>query len=167
MQQHPRRPVLASRRGARTEATSITTDTIHEELQATRLRLAVVRLARRIRQEAGTGVTLSQLSALSTIGRAGPLRLGELAEHERISNPTVTRIVAGLEDAGYVERRADPADRRCVRVALTAEGRQVLEASRHRADAYVGTRLAQLTAQQRDHLESALPALERMLEVGE
>lgn len=126
-----------------------------------------MRLARRIRQEAGTGVTVSQLSALSAIGRAGPLRLGALAEHERISKPTLTRIVAALEDAGYVERRPDPVDRRCAQVALSAAGERVLEASRHRADTYIASRLGELTADEQDLVAAALPALERLLEVGE
>lgn len=126
----------------------------------------LVRLARRLRQEAGEGVTPSQLSALATIGRAGPIRLGALAEHERISKPTLTRIVAALEDSGYVERQPDPADGRCARVAVTAAGRRMLAAARDRSDAYLARGLADLSGEERARLAAAVPALERLLEVG-
>lgn len=141
--------------------------TMTEQLPVTRLRLAVSRLARRIRQEAAGGVTPSQLSALSSIGRLGPLRLGALAEHERVSSPTLTRIVAALEEAGYVVRRPDPADGRCAQVALTGAGERTLEASRHRADAYLADRISELSGEERDTIAVALPALERLLEVSE
>lgn len=129
-----------------------------------RLRLAVLRLARRIRQRADTGVTPSQLSALATLDRHGPLRLGGLAEHERVSKSTLTRSVAALEGAGLLERLPDPDDARCAVVAVTAEGAALLERSRQRADAYLARQFAALEAGERADLVAALPALESLIE---
>src|SRR2546423_13827260 len=87
---------------------------------AARLRLAVTRLARRLRQEtqnADGDVPPSGLSALSSIERLGPLTLGELSAVERVQPPTMTKVVAGLESLGLVSRTVDPADRRVARVA--------------------------------------------------
>src|SRR5688500_13056662 len=88
-----------------------TTSTV-EELLAPRLRLAITRMARRLRQEAGTDLGPSQVAALATIERHGPLSPSELAERERIKRPTVTRIASNLEGAGLIERVRDPADGR-------------------------------------------------------
>jgi DNA-binding MarR family transcriptional regulator len=130
-----------------------------------RLRLVLLRLARRIRQEAGAGVTPSQLSALSSINYLGPVRLGSLAEHERISKPSVTRIVAALEETGYVERRRDSDDGRSFLVAVTPAGARVLEQSRDRADAYLARQLAALAPEDRAAVERSVPILEKLLEV--
>lgn len=131
-----------------------------------RLRLVLVRLARRIRQEAGAGVTPSQLSALSCVARLGPLRLGQLAEHERISKPSVTRIVANLEETGYVERRRCEDDGRSSWVAVTEEGQQVLAESRERADAYLARQLDALPPGDAGAVVDAVELLERLLEAG-
>src|ERR671923_2934406 len=90
---------------------------------ATRLRLAITRTARRLRQEAGADLGPSQTAALATIERDGPLPPSELAERERIKRPTATRIVRHLEEAGLVERVKDPEDRRSSILSVTAEGR--------------------------------------------
>ena len=131
---------------------------------AARLRLSVTRLARRLRTTAGDDATASQLSALSSLGRRGPLTLGELSSVERVRPPTMTRIVASLEEAALVERSIDPADRRVARVALTDQGRDLLERSRVRKDAYLADRLRQLPEDERAALCRAADALERLLD---
>ena len=93
-----------------------TTDAV---VMAGRLRLSATRLARQLRQESDAGLSPSQLSALATIERHGPLTLGALAEHERVAPPSVTKVVAKLEAAGLVERQLDAADRRVARVSTT------------------------------------------------
>jgi DNA-binding MarR family transcriptional regulator len=131
---------------------------------APRLRLAVMRLARRLRQHGQETVTASQLSALVTIEREGPLTLGDLAASERVQPPTMTRIVSGLEEQGFVVRDADPTDRRISLARITPQGRKLLERSRSRKTAFLASRLRTLTAEDRDVLERAAGLLERLVE---
>lgn len=128
------------------------------------LRLAVLRLSRRLRQEtAGSGdVTPSQMSALVVLSQHGELTLGELASIERVAPPSMTRIAARLEEKGLLERRADTSDRRVARVAISASGRDLLRDSRERGDAFVSARLAALTESERKLLSEAVPLLERL-----
>src|ERR687886_469612 len=111
---------------------------------APRLRLGIARMARRLRQEAGAELSPSQTAALATIERHGPLTPSELAVRERVQRPTVTRVLARLEEAGLVERAADPADRRSSLVSATPAGHALLAAQRERKDAYLARRLARL-----------------------
>src|ERR671917_236806 len=94
---------------------------------ATRLRLAVTRSARRLRQAAGTDLSPSLTAALATIERHGPLTPSELAARERVQRPTVTRIACRLEEEGLVTRAPDPTDRRSALITVSPAGRQVLE----------------------------------------
>jgi DNA-binding MarR family transcriptional regulator len=128
---------------------------------AGQLRVAVMRLARRLRQEAGQPATPSQLSALAAILR-GPLTIGRLAAVERVRPPTMTRIVAALEEAGLVERRADPADRRICLVSATEAGRAFAEETRSRRDAWLAVRLAELGPADRAQLVSTLGLMEEL-----
>src|SRR5919205_1287050 len=89
---------------------------------ATRLRLAITRLNRRLRRQSGAQLTPSQASALSSIERLGPLTLGELSAVEDVRPPTMTKVVADLEEQGLVRRHTDPRDRRIARVETTDEG---------------------------------------------
>lgn len=136
-----------------------------EEL-ANRLRLAVTRLARRLRQETadGTPLTPSSSAALSTIERHGPLTPSDLADHERIQRPTATRIVGNLEQAGLVTRTQDPDDGRCTRIAATPEGRALLRNLRRRKTAYFTRRIDTLPDQDVATLHQAAAILERLLE---
>src|ERR687886_780902 len=102
-------------------ATSPTTIEVDRDLVVS-LRLAVGRLARRLRQQTEGGLTASQFSALSSISHYGPITLGQLAAVERLRPPSVTRMVSNLEDAGLVLRRADADDRRVCRVETTPLG---------------------------------------------
>jgi DNA-binding MarR family transcriptional regulator len=126
------------------------------------LRLAVMRLGRRLRQEAVGDITASQLSALSTVARRGPLSLGELSEIERIAPPSITRIVGRLEERGLVVRTVDAADRRVARLAVSEAGQSVLNETRTRRDAYLALRLQAMTVDERETLMRALPLLERL-----
>jgi DNA-binding MarR family transcriptional regulator len=136
---------------------------IKEQL-APRLRLAVTRMARRLRQEAGADLGPSQTAALATVQRHGPLSPSELAEIERIKRPTATRIVRHLEEAGLVERVRDPEDGRASILSVTAEGRALLRRLRERKTAYLAKRLAAMDPDDRRTLERAADLLEGMLE---
>ncbi|HEX6586966.1 MAG TPA: MarR family transcriptional regulator [Solirubrobacterales bacterium] len=135
-----------------------------EELLAPRLRLAITRMARRLRQEAGTDLGPSQVAALATIERYGPLSPSELAERERIKRPTATRIVGNLESAGLVDRIGDPADGRASILSVTPKARVLLRRLRARKTAYLARRLDGLDAEDRRTLERAAELLEGMLE---
>lgn len=131
---------------------------------AARLRLAIVRTSRRLRQEAGTDLSPSQTAALATVERHGPLTPSELADHERVRRPTVARLLAHLEEDGLVARAADPRDRRSALITITAEGRALLRAVRNRKDAYLAQRLRDLDDDELATLDRAAAILERMLE---
>jgi DNA-binding MarR family transcriptional regulator len=131
------------------------------------LRLAVMRLARRLRQQTEGEITASQLSALSSVSRLGPLTLGALAAVERVRPPTMTRIVGHLEAAGLLVRRQAPADRRSAEVELSPSGRELLDRSRTRKDAYLAERLATLGPDELAVLRRAAAVLERLLEADE
>ncbi len=124
--------------------------------------VSTVRLARRLRQVADARLTPSQHSVMMSIRRHGPLTLGELAEIERVAQPTISRVVAKLEGDGLVERLPDANDGRVVRVVATADGAELLEAARSRKVAWIDGRLAQLDPEERELLLAALPALERL-----
>jgi DNA-binding MarR family transcriptional regulator len=131
---------------------------------AARLRLVLNRLARRLRRQAAEDLSPSLTSALVTIDVHGPITLGELAAHELVRPPSVTRMVAGLEQRGLVRRETDAVDRRVARVTLTAEGRRTLRRSRTRKTAYLARRLKRLDEAQLAALVDALPVLESLLE---
>jgi DNA-binding MarR family transcriptional regulator len=143
-------------------APPVPTEVDHDLVES--LRLAVGRLARRLRQQAEAEITASQLSALASIGRLGPITLGNLASVERLRPPTVTRIVANLGESGLVARQADASDRRVSRVEVTQSGRELLEVTRTRKDAYLATRLATLGKADLDVLRQATAVLERLLQ---
>ncbi len=131
---------------------------------AGRLRHAIARSARRLRQEAGTGLSPSLTAALATVERHGPLTPSELAARERVQRPTITRVVCRLEDAGLVTRAADPTDRRSALITITPGGRALLEAARTRKDVFLSERLEALAAADRATLERAAALLEDLLE---
>lgn len=131
---------------------------------AARLRLSVMRLARRLRQQAGAEVTASQLSALSSLTRNGSLTLGELSAVERVKPPTMTRIVAGLEELGLATRTVDPSDRRVSRVEVSEQGMRFVDRSRYRKDAYLAARMAALGPEDLAKLTAGIDALEHLLD---
>ncbi len=137
-----------------------TTDLAH------RLRPVLVRLARRMRQQAAAELSPTQGAALGTIDCHGPLTPSELAARERIQRPTATRVLARLEEAGLVERTADPSDRRSSLVSITDAGSSLLVSVRDRKDAYLAQRLDRLSPEDLVILDRAAGILERVLEEG-
>jgi DNA-binding MarR family transcriptional regulator len=133
---------------------------------ATRLRLAVTRTARRLRQQAGTDLSPSLAAALATVEVRGPITPSELAEIEAVKRPTATRIVAKLAAAGLVERAGDPSDGRVSLVSITPAGRELLLTLRRRKNAYLARRLRDLPPEDVAALERAAEVLERLLEDG-
>jgi DNA-binding MarR family transcriptional regulator len=129
---------------------------------AGRLRLAVTRLARQMRQQTDTGLSPTLLATLATVESAGPLTLGDLALREQVAPPTITRAVTGLEADGLVVRQVDPDDRRVVRVEVTPAGRRLLERARTRKNAWLARRLRGLAPDEVERLAEALAALERL-----
>ncbi len=141
-------------------------DPVETELAA-RLRVAVTRLHRRLRQHAAGGLTQSQASALTSIGQLGSPTLGELAARESVQPPSMTRIVAALEEVGYVSRLPDPEDRRVARVTLTGKGEGVLRRSRSRKNAYLAAQLQRLDPDDREALAALTVLLERLSSLEE
>jgi DNA-binding MarR family transcriptional regulator len=133
---------------------------------AVRLRLVLVRLARALRQHGGVGLTQSQISALATVEELGPMRISALAAHESVGASVATRVVTSLEDLGYLARTDDLEDRRACRVELTGDGRDVLKRLWIERTIGLSSRLDRLTKDERDHLEAALPVLEKMVRVS-
>ena len=129
-------------------------------IDVTRLRVAIARLSRRLRRHELAGLTPTQLAALSTVERSGPLRLGDLAAAEGIAPSTLTRLVAVLEELGYVQRCADPKDARASTLAITDLGHETLERLRAEGTALLTQSLLLLTEDQRAALAAAVPALE-------
>ena len=135
----------------------------HRTELAGRLRLSVMRLARRLRQQAPEGITPSQLSALAVLESLGPMTLGELAAAERVSPPTMTRVASALEESGLVAREADQADRRRSVMRLTGEGRALIRGSRRRKTAYLAARFQSLDPAELDTLERAAALMDRLV----
>ncbi len=130
---------------------------------ASALRLAVMRLARRMRSERpDSSLTLSQLSALATLGRHGPLTPSELAGHERVQPPSMTRLAARLETAGFLTRTDHPTDGRQVLLAVSASGVGLLREDRRRREAWLAQRLRELDADERAVLDRAAAILDRL-----
>jgi DNA-binding MarR family transcriptional regulator len=136
---------------------------------AARLRMAIVRTARRLRQEAalaggGTELSPTAAAALATVERHGPLSPSELAEIERVKRPTATRTLRLLVEAGLVDRAPDPDDGRSALVSISAAGRERLRRLRGRKNAYLARRMRDLPAEDVEALERAAAILEELLE---
>ncbi|CAN5524764.1 MarR family transcriptional regulator [soil metagenome] len=127
-----------------------------------RLRLAVGRLSRRMRQESSLGHSLTQIGILATLDRGGPTTLGDLAATELVAPPTITKAVASLVDEGLVERVADPDDRRVCRAVLTPAGRRDVARMRSQRDAWLATRLTTLSPDDQDRIAQLVPILEAL-----
>ncbi len=133
---------------------------------ATRIRVAVTRLNRKLRQQALAGLSPAQASALGTVNRLANPTLGELAAVEQVQPPTVTRLVTSLETAGLVVREPDRLDRRVVRVKITAEGRRNLQRIRTLKNAFLNRRLAALTPDEMAAAEALTGLLEHLVADG-
>ena len=124
------------------------------------LRTAITRLSRRLRQESLGAISPAQASALAMVSRLGSPTLGELARAEQIQPPTMTRLIAGMEERGLVERASEPTDRRVVRITITPTGRHELERIRQTKTAFLARRLEGIPASQRDQLPELVAFLE-------
>jgi DNA-binding MarR family transcriptional regulator len=133
-------------------------------VDVTRLRVALARLSRRLRRHELAGLTPTQLAALATVGRSGPIRLGDLAAAEGIAPSTLTRLVTALEDSGYVRRHADPSDARASTLAITTRGQEALMRIRTESTLALAASMRGLTPAQRAALADALPVLEQLAE---
>ncbi|MEJ7702470.1 MAG: MarR family transcriptional regulator [Geodermatophilaceae bacterium] len=130
------------------------------------LRLAVMRLSRRLRsQRADTSMTLTHLAALSTLHAKGPLTPGELAAHEKVQPPSMTRVVCALEDSGFVVRTPHPTDGRQVIVSLTPAAEDFLQEEIRMREAWLTQRLAELTPHEREILQAASEVIGRLVNV--
>lgn len=127
------------------------------------LRLAVMRLSRRLRhQRVDRSVTLTHLAALSTLKRHGPMSPGELAGHERVQPPSMTRVVVALEGMGLVTRSPHPTDGRQVVIDLTPAAQELLAAEAHAREAWLAGVLQQLTAEERAVLREAAVIMDEL-----
>jgi DNA-binding MarR family transcriptional regulator len=131
-------------------------------IDVARLRVAIARVSRRLRRHELAGLTPTQLSALATVERFGPMRLGDLAAAEGIAPSTLTRLVTALEEQGYVERCPVPGDARASTLAVAPEGHAVLERIRQESNNVLADQLRALSPGQLAALGAALPALERL-----
>ena len=134
------------------------------EIDAARLRQAIARLSRRLRRHQLAGLTPTQLAALYTVEQSGPLRLSDLAAAEGIAPSTLTRLVAVLEERGYVQRCAVAGDARASTLAITPEGHEVLDRIRQEATTALAGGLALLSPENLTALAAALPAIEQLAE---
>jgi DNA-binding MarR family transcriptional regulator len=135
---------------------------------ATSLRISVSRLARRLRVEraaAGLGeldLSETQLAALATLERHGAMTPGELAEHEKVQPPSMTRVISALVDSQLVRREPHPSDRRQVVLTATDVGRDLVSRARRRREAWLAQRLKELSPAERATLRAAAPILEKL-----
>jgi DNA-binding MarR family transcriptional regulator len=143
--------------------TAATKTTIAE--LASQLRPALLRLTRIVRnQRVDMSVTLTQLSAMATLRKSGPMSAGELAACERVQPPSMTKVLANLEERGLVRRDVHPADRRQAVLAITPAGEALLDSERRSRDHWLTKRLATLSADERALVQRVVPILEKLAE---
>ena len=131
--------------------------------KASELRIAVMRLARRLRsQRAETGLSIGHIAALGSIERHEPMTPGELAAHEKVQPPSMTRILSTLEDQGFVTREPHPSDGRQSLLYVSDKGRAMLTDDRRRRDAWLARRLESLSAAERQILHQAAAIMDRL-----
>ncbi|WP_102145826.1 MarR family winged helix-turn-helix transcriptional regulator [Mycobacterium hubeiense] len=123
---------------------------------ASDLSLAVVRLARQLRfRRAESPISLSQLSALTTLAKEGAMTPGALAIRERVRPPSMTRVIASLVELGFAVRTADPADGRQVLISVSPAGARLVEEEKRASQEWLAKRLAKLTSEERKTLMTA------------
>jgi DNA-binding MarR family transcriptional regulator len=130
---------------------------------ASLMRVSVMRLARRLRAERPDfGLSLTQIATLATVERHGPLTPRDIAGHEKVQPPSMTRILASLEERGLITRTPHPSDRRQHLVAITPAAKDLLREDRRRREAWLSVQLAGLTLEEREILRAAAPILDRI-----
>jgi DNA-binding MarR family transcriptional regulator len=132
---------------------------------ASDLSLAVMRLARQLRfRRPESSVSLSQLSALSTLAKEGAMTPGALALRERVRPPSMTRVIASLAELGFVARNAHPGDGRQVLVSVSPSGTELIEAERKASQEWLKERLAHLDDDQRRALLVAADVMSTLVD---
>jgi DNA-binding MarR family transcriptional regulator len=127
------------------------------------LRPSLLRLTRLVRnQRVDMTVTLTQLSAMATLANAGPMSAGELANRERVQPPSMTKVLANLEERGLVRRAVHPSDKRQAIIEITEAGRALLDSERQSRDAWLSRRLSELTPDERALLREVVPVLDKL-----
>jgi DNA-binding MarR family transcriptional regulator len=127
------------------------------------LRPSLLRITRVIRnQRVDMSITLTQLSAMGSLHKRGPMSAGELASCERVQPPSMTKVLAMLEDRGLVRRDPHPSDRRQAIIAITAAGIALLDSERRSRDAWLSQRLVQLSSDERALLRNVVPVLDKL-----
>jgi DNA-binding MarR family transcriptional regulator len=127
------------------------------------LRPSLLRLTRIVRnQRVDISVTLTQLSAMATLHKHGPMSAGELASAEQVQPPSMTKVLANLEERGLVVREVHPADQRKAIIAITEAGLQLLDSERRSRDAWLAGHLGMLTADERALLQRVIPILDKL-----
>ena len=135
---------------------------------ATALRISVSRLARRLRVErtvpelAEPDLSETQLAALAALERHGSMTPGELAAHEKVQPPSMTRVISALVESQLVRREPHQSDRRQVVLTVTDAGRDLVNKARRRRDVWLAKRLRELTPAERATLHAAAPILEKL-----
>lgn len=128
-----------------------------------RLRVAFLRMSRRIRANSVGGLTPSQFAMFVSVVKYGPCTVSHLAELEHVKAPSASKIVAALEGLGLVERRDDPGDRRCSVIVATRGGLDYFDEVRIAGRSWLASRVSMLDADDVALIDAALPALERLL----
>lgn len=127
------------------------------------VRLAVMRLSRRLRALRVEDTTLTHLAAMSTLARNGPMTPGELAAHEKVRPPSMTRVVAAMEEAGYVTRTPHPTDGRQIIISLSPAGKALLEEEVRMREAWLCKKLSELSKEERETLRAASEIITRLV----
>jgi DNA-binding MarR family transcriptional regulator len=145
----------------------VTASTRHPSAElASLLRPALLRLTRLVRlQRADMSVTLTELSAMGTLSKHGAMSAGELATCEKVQPPSMTKVLAKLEERGLVRRDVHPNDRRQAIIAITDAGGALLDSERRSRDAWLSRRLATLTADERTQLQRVVPILDKLADL--
>jgi len=131
---------------------------------AAQLRVAVWRAARRLRHVSDIGLTPTLHAALGTVEVHGPITAGQLAAHEHVRKPTITRTIRELVDRGLIERLPDPLDGRVTWLRVTDAGAELVRSARRRSETYLTKQLRALTPQERDTLQQAAAILDSLVE---
>jgi len=130
------------------------------------LRISIARLSRRLRAQGGSSLSATQHAALAAIDRHRSMTPGELAEHEKVQPPSMTRVITALEDQRLLIRSPHPTDGRQVVLNVTDKGRGLLKEERRRKEAWLSRRLQELTNEERAILRQAAPILEKLSKAG-
>jgi DNA-binding MarR family transcriptional regulator len=130
---------------------------------ASALRVSLARLTRRLRRQAAAhSLTPTQFATLAAVARHSGITPGELAELEKVQPPSMTRVIAALEERGLVSRSPHPTDRRQVTVTVTEAAEKLLKEERRRKEAWLTQRLKELSPEERSVLRQAAPILEKL-----